>query len=385
LNGLAIATVRASAALAFVALSFGPARAGDLAKALLIDNSLAAPVYVTSPPGEERLLFVVEQAGLVQVFEDEVKQATPFLDIHNRVALDGQEQGLFSIAFAPDYATSRHFYIAYTNNKGDVEVDEFKRTKANPKLADPATRREVIRIPHRDGKNHNGGQLQFGKDGYLYISVGDGGSLSGPKGAAARDLKQLLGKILRIDPRPTESTTYRIPRDNPYVGTGNRAEIYAYGLRNPWRFSFDGNYMAIADEGEDREDEVNIWTTNRTKGVNFGWPQFEGKLSMPGGLPGPNPATMPLYVHEHTDGRCAIIGGYVAHDPEIPVLEGRYLFGDLCGGVLMSMIPDVHEQKARSLKAVGPVATALTSFGIGPHQRIYFTQQTGQLSRLAAP
>lgn len=353
--------------------------AASLASSRLV-ATFDAPVYVTSPPGEKHLLFVVDQPGRIWVLDDEVKEQTPFLDIKSKVLI-GQERGLFSIAFAPNYATTRRFYIAYTNKKGDVEIDEYRRMAGNTRRADPTTRRVVLSILHRDGTTRNGGQLQFGADGYLYISVGDGGSFTQP-GAAARDLKSLLGKILRIDPRQKGAQPYTIPADNPYVGTTNRSEIYAFGLRNPWRFSFNGRYMAIADEGEDSEEEINYWPTVRVKGMNFGWPQFEGKLAH-GGPPGPGPAIKPMYVYEHTNGRCAVIGGYVVNDPKIPALKGHYLFGDLCGGRIASMIPDAATQKATSVQAVGPVANQLTSFGVGPNGAIYYTQLgEGQLRRL---
>ena len=379
----------ALAAIGAQAITIMPATtlAAGVARARLVatfEND--PPVYVTSPAGEKHLLFVVSQTGKVWVLDDEVKKKRPFLDISARVLL-GAERGMFSIAFAPDYATSRYFYVAYTNKRGDVQIEEFRRMADNPKRADPSTRRVVLSVLHRDGTTHNGGQLQFGPDGHLYISIGDGGSLSPPKGGAARDLSKLLGKILRISPRPSGAQPYTIPPDNPYVGMSNRApEIFAYGLRNPWRFSFHGGLMAIADEGEDRQDEINILPTRHVKGTNFGWPQFEGKLFNPPGLSGPDPAKMPMYVHTHSNGRCAVIGGYFVRDRDLPELEGHYIFGDLCSGRIMSMIPDVPNQRPTSLAPVGPIADQLTSFGVGPRGAIYYTQfGGGELRRLVPP
>lgn len=372
----------AATALTGAVFSAAPAQAADLANAQDI-ATFQYPTFVTTPPGEQHLLFVVEQAGQIQVLQDEVTQSRPFLNISKRV-LTGAERGLFSMAFAPDYATSKLFYVAYTNKKGDVEIDEYKRMAGDARRADPGTRRVVLIVSHRDGTTHNGGQLQFGKDGYLYISIGDGGSLTFPKGAAARDLKKLLGKILRIDPKRKGSKSYTVPADNPYVGDPNKlSEIYAYGLRNPWRFSFDGGNMMIADEGEDAQEEINILKTRQVEGTNFGWPQFEGRLSH-GGPPGPDTPKKPMYVYDHDSTHCAVVGGYVARDPDIPGLAGRYLFADLCGGKIMSMIPDVTNQKATSVKPVGPTLPRITSFGIGPKKTIYLVQgaENGKLTRL---
>lgn len=379
----------ALAALSAQAITMLPATtlADSVARARLVATfGNDPPVSVTSPAGEKHLLFVVSQTGKVWVLDDEVKETTPFLDISGRVLL-GAERGMFSIAFAPDYAMSRYFYVAYTNKRGDIQIDEFRRKADNPKRADHSTRRLVLSVLHRDGTTHNGGQLQFGPDGYLYISIGDGGSLSSPKGSAARDLTKLLGKILRISPRPSGTQAYTIPPDNPYVGISNRKpEIFAYGLRNSWRFSFHGGLMAIADEGEDRQDEINILPTQHVKGTNFGWPKFEGKLVNPNGVSGPDPAKMPMYVHNHDNGHCAVIGGYFVRDPDLPELKGRYIFGDLCGGRIMSMIPDVPNQRPTSLAAVGPIADQLTSFGVGPNGAIYYTQFGGsELWRIVPP
>jgi glucose/arabinose dehydrogenase len=289
------------------------------------------------------------------------------------------ERGLLSMAFAPDYATSRLFYVAFTNANGDVEVDEFRRNPADPMRADPTSRRRLLVVPHRDAGNHNGGQLQFGPDGYLYISIGDGGST--PK--AAPNLQLLLGKLLRIDPTPQGARPYTIPPDNPYVGMAHRRkEIYAYGLRNPWRFSFNGNRIFIADVGATVQEELNFLTVTGAKGVNFGWPQYEGRHLRDNTSAGSDPAKMPIYVYDHMAGRCAIIGGYVSHDPRIVALSRRYLFGDLCTGRIFSLLADVRTQKVTERHYVGITAANLSSFGVGPDNEIYITQTTGELSRI---
>jgi glucose/arabinose dehydrogenase len=369
-------------ALIVNAVAFAAAQAAPLARALLVDT-FDSPVYVTGAPGEAALLFVVEQTGAIRVLENEVTQTLPFLDLASMIS-SGGERGVLSMAFPADYQTSRLFYVAFTNPTGDVEVDEFKRAANNPKRAVLGSRRKVISIRHRDASNHNGGQLQFGPDGYLYISIGDGGDLT-PRGWPAPDLKELRGKILRIDPRQHGAKPYRIPPDNPYVASSNRHEIYAYGFRNPWRFSFEGNRIAIADVGQSTEEEINYLNVGAAKGTNFGWPQYEGKVKFDDTQPGADPPKFPMLVYTHNGGRCAVIGGYISHDPKIPALEGNYIYGDLCDGKIRSMVPNVATQKATDLRLLGITATNLSSFGRGPHNRLYFTQVSGELSRIAPP
>jgi glucose/arabinose dehydrogenase len=363
-------------------VAVGAAPAAPLARAVLVD-SFDRPVYVTGAPGDATLLFVVEQTGAIRVLDNEVTQTLPFLDLASMIS-SGDERGVLSMAFPADYQTSHLFYVVFTNPTGDVEVDEFKRAANNPKRAVPGSRRKVISIRHRDASNHNGGQLQFGPDGYLYISIGDGGELT-PRGWPAPDLHELRGKILRIDPKQHGAKPYRIPPDNPYVGTSNRREIYAYGFRNPWRFSFEGNGIAIADVGQSAEEEINYLNLAAAKGANFGWPQYEGKLPFDDTQPGADPPKFPMLVYGRNDGRCAVIGGYISHDPKIPALEDNYIYGDLCDGKIRSMVPHVATQHATNPRLVGITATNLSSFGRGPHNRLYFTQVSGELSRIAPP
>ncbi len=362
-------------------LAAAPARAAD-ARAVLIDT-FDNPVYVTGAPGEPRLLFVVEQTGKIRVLDNEVTQAAPFLDLSTKISCCG-ERGVLSMAFPPDYATSHLFYVAFTNPSGDVEIDEFQRSAASRKRAAPASRRKLLAIPHRGAGNHNGGQLQFGPDGYLYISVGDGGELT-PRGWPARDLTQLLGKILRINPKAGPARPYTIPAGNPYVKTHNRHEIYAYGFRNPWRFSFEGNNIVIADVGQSAEEEINYLNYRSAKGANFGWPQYEGDEVFDDSQPGADPPTFPMLTYDHNGNRCAVIGGYVSHDPDLPALSGRYLYGDLCEGKIRSMLPHPIGQKATGLRFTGITAVNLSSFGRGPNNRLYITQTSGELSRIAPP
>jgi glucose/arabinose dehydrogenase len=307
-------------------------------------GSFNNPIYVTSPPGDPRL-FVVERAGQIQVLDRGTK--TQFLDIHTLVdSSPATERGLLSMAFDPNYAKNGLFYVFYVGNgtnsggiDGEGHVDEF-HVGANPDIADPASRRPVLTItrPSALAGNHNGGQLQFGKDGLLYVSVGDGGT----GGSTAPDLGLLNGKILRIDPHGATPGAYSIPAGNPYATSGSaRHEIWASGFRNPWRFSFDAatGDLVIGDVGEGAWEEIDLAPASAGlgRGANFGWPACEGFAgSCPGAIP-------PVFAYPHQDPGgdvahgCAIMGGYVYRGTQIPELAGRYLYADLCTGELRSI------------------------------------------------
>jgi glucose/arabinose dehydrogenase len=351
-------------------------------------GTFSNPVYVTTAPGAPSLLFVVEQPGQIQVLSNGARAAQPFLDIRDIVLgspdpAAGGEQGLLSVAFPPDYATSRRFYVDFTNANGDVEIDQFRRPGSNPLIADRTTRRVVLIIPHGGAQNHNGGQLQFGPDGWLYISVGDGGNLS-PPGEPARDLDDLRGKILRISPVGTDAQPYTIPPTNPFVGKPGRDEIFAYGFRNPWRFAFDGTRLAIGDVGQSSREEVDLLPTTSASGANFGWPQYEGDLIFDNTRPGPAPPTFPVFVYDHSGGRCAIIGGYVVRDPNLPAFAGRYIYGDACTGEIRSFLPNLgHVPPVLDDRTTGLVLPGLTSFGLGPDRQIYAAQGDGTVSRIS--
>jgi glucose/arabinose dehydrogenase len=365
----------------------GAAPRGTIAGDLL--GTFQHPTFVTQAPGEPRLVFVVEQPGRVMLVRDGKPLATPFLDIQDLVlSVDdsggGGEEGLLSIAFPPDYQQSGLFYVYFTNNNQAIEIDEFHVSTTDPKVANRTTRRRVITIPHANAQNHNGGQLQFRPNGHLlYFATGDGGA---GQLANARDLQSLLGKLIRIDPRPNGGHPYRIPHTNPYVGIPDRRpEIYAYGLRNPFRFSFDGRRIAIADVGAGSWEEVDMLPINDVSGVNFGWPKYEGDSLYPGNPPGPDPPdppTFPLFVYGHDSGRCAIIGGYVVRDQSLPSLLGRYVYGDLCTGEIRSFIPRVPPQQAIDDAPVGIAGSPITTFGEGLSGEIYYAEREGNVYQL---
>lgn len=350
-------------------------------------GSFTRPVHVAGAPGEPRLLFVVEAAGRIQVMRDEKRLPRPFLDIAERVLGPPDpnawgEQGLLSLAFAPDYRRSGLFYVAFTDKRGDLEVSEFQRSGDSNVEADPKSRRLVIKVPHPPSNNHNGANLEFGDDGLLYISTGDGG-FANPRGELARDLDSLLGKILRIDPRRQSKGAYAIPKNNPFAQGGGRGEIFAYGLRNPWRFSFDGDLIAIADVGESKREEINILPLANAAGANFGWPQYEGSVLFDDDRPGQDPPLFPLFEYDHSAGECAVIGGHIVRQKKLRSLRGRYIYGDFCTGELRSFVPNVKRQLAKDDKATGLVLSELSAIGRGLGGETYLVQLGGKVSRLA--
>ena len=231
-------------------------------------------------------------------------------------------------------------------------------------------------VKHADTPYHNGGQLQFGSNGYLYISIGDGAT----GGANAANIGSLLGKIIRIIPRSSGSDPYTVPSSNPFVGRPGRDEIFAYGLRNPWRFSIANNRIAIGDVGENSWEEIDYSTIPAATGTNFGWPQYEGNALFNPGLPGPDPPRFPIFTYSHDNGRCAITGGFVVRDQALPSLLGRYIYGDLCGGVLQSLVPSPGGGTGNG--PIGVSKPLVTSFGEGVNGAIYVAQLTGEVSHL---
>jgi glucose/arabinose dehydrogenase len=344
-----------------------------------------APVYIAGAPGFPQLLFVVEQPGRIAVLKNGRRLAKPFLDISGQISYE-DERGLLSVAFPPDYASSKSFYVYYTTPAGNIRIDEFKRASAT--VADPASRRKVIEIPHPTNANHNGGQLQFlGED--LYFGTGDGGSGGDPPNNA-QNKNVLLGKLLRIDPRPSGGKPYTVPADNPFVGKPGRDEIYSYGLRNPFRFSFDTTSakqprIAIGDVGQNKWEELDYTTVAAARGANFGWDAWEGfkpYTEENSGTPDPGGTTKPIfaYSHERAGGSCSIIGGYVSHDPSLPSIRGEYVYADLCEGQLRSLVP--HLGRASGDHRLGLKVETPTSFGEDDAGHLYVASQNGPVYEL---
>lgn len=347
------------------------------------------PTYVAGAPGFPNLLFVVEQPGRVEVLRRGHRLRGTFLDISDLVGYDGGERGLLSIAFPPEYRRSRRFYVYYTDNAGNIRIDEFRRRSAT--RAARGSRRTVIQIPHPDNANHNGGQLQF-LGPLLYFGTGDGGSAGDPPNNA-QNKESLLGKLMRVDPRPSGGRPYTVPADNPFVGKPGRDEIYSYGLRNPFRFSFDTvtaprrPRLALADVGQNRFEELDYTTLAGASGANFGWDALEGFAPYReenGGTRDPGGTTKPIMAYEHgrDGGSCSIIGGYVVGRGGPPSLRGRYVYSDYCSGQLRSLVPHLHG--VRHDRRLGLTVASPTSFGEDDRGRIYVCSQDGPVFRLVA-
>lgn len=360
--------------------------AGKGGVALKKIGSFDHPVYVTGAPGFPQLLFIVEQPGRISVLRGGHRLGKPFLSIGDQVSYGG-ERGLLSVAFPPDYAKTRRFYVYYTDNAGNIRVDEFKRASATRAAA--GSDRHVIEIPHPVNANHNGGQLQF-LGNLLYFGTGDGGSGGDPPNNA-QNKDVLLGKLLRIDPRPAGGKPYTVPASNPFVGKPGRDEIYSYGLRNPFRFSFDTTSaeqprIAIGDVGQNRYEEVDYTTVAAANGANFGWDAFEGFHKYEdenSGTPDPGGTTKPIfaYSHDRGGGSCSIIGGYVVQDPRLKGLRGQYVYADLCEGRLRALTP--HLKRASNDHLLGPRVASPTSFGEDDQRRLYVASLEGPVFRIA--
>jgi glucose/arabinose dehydrogenase len=307
---------------------------GQGARLQTIATGLSSPLYLTTPNGDVSRVFVVEQTGTIRIVRDGALLPTPFLDLSGQITAGG-EQGLLGMAFDPDYATTGRFVVHYTDLTGDTRVSTFL-VSVNPDVADPASER-VILTADQPYANHNGGQIAFGPDGYLYLGLGDGGDAHDPQNRG-QDLSDLLGSILRVDVQA--GTSYIVPPDNPFVGQpGVQPEIWSYGLRNPWRFSFDRatGDLYIADVGQERFEEVDIAleSAGRGKGLNFGWRIMEGAHCRAGDACDRSGLTLPNFEYDHHEG-CTIIGGYVYRGSAIPALQGLYFFGDFCRGWVRS-------------------------------------------------
>jgi glucose/arabinose dehydrogenase len=340
-----------------------------------------SPVYVTAPPGDRRRIFVVEQAGRIVVVRGGKPVARPFLDIRSKVTAGG-EQGLLSMAFAPDYAQSGLFYVYYTEKSGTESIWEYHR--AGEDSADPGSARLVLRMADPE-PNHNGGLMLFGSDGLMYVGTGDGGGGDDQHGARgnAQSLGSLLGKILRIDPHASGGRPYTVPSSNPFVGrSGARGEVYAYGLRNPWRFSFDranGN-LVIGDVGQDEVEEIDFVRKGAGRGANFGWRPWEGRQhNFDEPAPG---AVFPVITHTHQAGFCSITGGYVVRDRGVPGLYGRYVYGDYCNSRLRVSTLRAGRAATRTLPV--PTISGVSSFGEDAAGRVYVLSLNGPVYRFAA-
>jgi glucose/arabinose dehydrogenase len=399
-----VRVLRRTVLLGLLAAALIPASAHAAVVATHIDD-FDSPTYIAAPPGDTHRVFVVEQTGVIRLIKDGAVQSTAFLDISGKVNSEAGtgEQGLLSMAFAPDYATSGRFYVYYTSNHCpdspgcDEHVSEFTRS-ANPDVAN-TSEQLLLTIPHPTQDNHNGGQLQFGPDGNLYISTGDGGG-SNDTEHNAQHTNVLLGKILRISPG---TASYSIPAGNPFTGGADChagpsggspcPEIWSYGLRNPWRFSFDSatGDLIIGDVGQDHTEEIDFAAQpNLNVGVNYGWPCYEGtdlNSLRPSAecSPLPAPVTFPVLQYHHS---CAgasfcgegVIGGYVMHDPALPSLNGCYVYGDLSNSRLRFV--RLSSGGAVGDADLGPRVSNLSAFGQDASGHIWAADVSGAVFRL---
>ena len=298
-----------------------------------VASGLAFPLYLTAPAGDPRL-FIVEKGGTIRIVQNGALLPTPFLDFSAKVSTGG-EQGLLGLAFDPQYASTGRFVVHYTDLAGDTRVS-LLRVSLDPNVADPASELPILAVD-QPFTNHNGGQVLFGPDGYLYVMLGDGGSAGDP-GDSGQSLADLLGSILRI--QPLEGGGYAVPPDNPFVGMPNvRPEIWSYGLRNPWRVDLDPvtGDLYVADVGQGKWEEVSVSTAaaGAGRGVNFGWRIMEGPECF-----NPSPCDqsgleLPVVSYDHGQG-CSITGGFVYRGSAIPALQGHYFYSDFCAGFVRS-------------------------------------------------
>ena len=373
--GRATFTSAAIALIVLGAIAAGGASAQGGLRLAEIGN-FDAPVHVAAAPGASKLLFVVEQPGAIRVLRDGNAVDRPFLNIPDRVQYGGEE-GLLSIAFHPGYAKNRRFYVYYVNNDGNIQIDGGRTKRKSPTRAEARSLRKVIEIPHPDFSNHNGGQLQFGPDGSLYIGTGDGGSADDPDGNA-QNKSSLLGKLLRID--PSKKGGYSTPRSNPFKKGKGKGEIYATGLRNPYRFSFDSatGDIWIGDVGQNEWEEIDHTSRAKLGGANFGWDLFEGDHTFEGDGSTPANYEPPVLELSHNDGNCAVTGGYVAHDDSVPALDGRYVYADFCAGDLRSFAPS----NPGSDSSTGVDVDQPSSFGLDSRGHLYVASLAGPVYRI---
>ena len=346
-------------------------------RAQQIVDGLASPVYLTAPKNDPRL-FIVEQAGRIRIVKDGALLATPFLDITARV-VSGGERGLLSLAFDPAYATNGRFYVYYTGAQGDIFVDRFT-VSADPDVANTASD-PVITIQHRVNANHNGGLLLFGPDGMLYAGIGDGGG-AGDVPNNAQNIDVLLGKILRLN---VATLPYTIPAGNPFLGQPGADEIWAYGLRNPWRFAFDAPpggaaQLYIADVGQDALEEVDVADASAA-GRNYGWHTMEGmQCYNPSTGCNQTGLTLPIIQYDHSQG-CSITGGFVYRGAAIPEIQGLYFYSDYCSGFLRSFRLSggaAVDQRDWAFTNIGNV----TSFGVDATGELYMLSASGRAYRV---
>lgn len=352
----------------------GQTRLGGITLRRITDR-VEAPVFLASPAGDPRL-FIVEQEGRIRIVKDGRLLERPFLDIAAKVSYGG-ERGLLSVAFHPDYARNGLLFVNYTDRSGDTQVERY-RVSSDPDRADPASAKRILSVG-QPFSNHNGGLVMFGPDGMLWIGMGDGGA-GGDPGNRAQNPRELLGKMLRID--VDHGDPYGIPRDNPFAdGRTGRPEIWAIGLRNPWRFAFDDGRVYIADVGQNQWEEIHVESASAA-GLDYGWRIREGRHPYRDGAPGVPGARRvePQVEYDHHDG-CSITGGFVYRGRALPSLVGHYVYADYCSGWIRSFrMQDATVTEQRTWDV--PHVPSITSFGLDARGELYVLSGNGDVYRV---
>ena len=348
-----------------------------------IASGLSFPVYLTAPAADAARLFVAEKTGAIRIIKEGMLVPDPFLDLSAQVST-GDEQGLLGLAFDPEFASNGRFVVHYTDPAGDTRLSTFQ-VSTDPDRADPVSEQVILTVD-QPFANHNGGQMLFGPDGYLYLGLGDGGSANDPSGTG-QNLSDLLGSILRLDARA--GTSYTVPPDNPFVAQpGARPEVWSYGLRNPWRFSFDraNGDLYIADVGQNRFEEIDVAPSiEGGKGVNYGWSIMEGAHCLDGSSCDQSGLTLPTLEYGHSQG-CSVTGGYVYRGAAVPALQGLYFFADFCQGWVHSFrYVDGTATELTDWPSLRP-GGEITSFGEDSAGELYvLTAGGGVFKVVAAP
>jgi glucose/arabinose dehydrogenase len=347
-------------------------------RAVEVASGLSNPLYLTAPTGDGRL-FVVEQPGRVRIVRAGALLPQPFMDITAKTS-SGGERGLLSIAFHPQFATNRYVYASYTDLAGDTRIERYTVSATNPDIIDPASAQLILSVD-QPFANHNGGLILFGPDGMFYVGLGDGGSGGDPQNNG-QSSATLLGKLLRLD--VDAATPYAIPAGNPFIGqTGARPEIWALGLRNPWRFAFDrvGGHLYVADVGQNAWEEVHVVASNRA-GVNYGWRILEGNDCYGAASCNSQGLERPVLTYSHSEG-CSITGGVVYRGSLIPAIVGHYFYSDYCTGFVRSFRYANGQAVDQQSWDVGSLGMVL-SFGEDAVGELYVLSANGRVYRLEA-
>jgi glucose/arabinose dehydrogenase len=343
-------------------------------------SGLESPLLVTHAGDGSNRMFIIEQPGRIRIVSDGELLVAPFLDVSDAITAGG-EQGLLGLAFHPDYESNGRFFIDYTDAEGNDVVAEYA-VSSDPNVADPASERLLVEIDD-PFSNHNGGHLAFGEDGYLYIATGDGGGGGDPL-ESGQNLDTLLGKLLRIDvDSSTGELPYGIPSDNPFANRNEaRREIWAYGLRNPWRFSFDRGDIWIGDVGQSALEEINRMPASRA-GLNYGWNTIEGDACFdPPFECDRSGMVLPITTYTHDEG-CSVTGGYVYRGGSFPSLQGVYFFADYCSGFIWSL--DAAGRGQQTARRVLESERSISSFGLDESGELYLTDiDSGEVLQVVA-